>query len=357
MVDSQRHRAARQFEVRPKKRLGQHFLTDRAVVECILSAAGLSADDVVVEVGPGTGILTDALARSGATVIAVELDSRMVALLRKRLIAFPNVRVVHGDILKVSPQELLGETLRTSGAGYKVVANLPYYIASPVLSHFLDRPPRPSRMVIMVQKEVGEAIAATPGKMRLLSVKTQLYSSPSIVCHVPAASFRPPPKVDSVVLRLDVYAEPPVQIPDTESFLDIVMHGFSAPRKQIRNSLAHSLQLAADLVDRLLRQAGVEGNRRAETLSLEEWRRLREVFAPHLDRADSASSAQSGTGCSHPDIRPGGPGGPGHSGTASRCSECRCHRDGRPEGRPNHSAASPPDRTNGASYRDDEEGE
>jgi len=272
----------RQSGFKPKKRLGQHFLTDEAVLERILSAAELSPGDIVVEIGPGLGVLTEALARQGARVMAVELDAKLVALLKERLAGFPDVRIVHADILNVTPRQLLQDNLPASdlGRGYKVVANLPYYITSPVLSHFLEAEPRPSRMVIMVQKEVGEAIAAAPGRMRLLSVKAQFYSKPAIVSYVPAASFHPPPKVDSLILRLDVYSKPPIGVSDVASFFAIVMHGFSAPRKQLRNSLAHSLEMSAAQVTSLLETAGIEGKRRAETLSLEEWRELWKVFAP-----------------------------------------------------------------------------
>ncbi len=277
----------RQFGFRPKKRLGQHFLIDEAVLERILSAADLSPGDVVIEIGPGLGILTEGLAKQGAKVIAVELDSKLVALLKKRLAAFSDIKIVHADILKVTPRQLLQDNLAASefARGYKVIANLPYYITSPVLSHFLEAQPRPSAMVVMVQKEVGEAIAATPGKMRLLSVKTQFYSKPVIISYVPATSFYPPPKVDSVILRLDVYSQPPLiksGVSDVAGFFDIVMHGFHSPRKQLRNSLAHSLEMPPSQVASLLEKAGIEARRRAETLSLEEWRELWKIFAPCL---------------------------------------------------------------------------
>jgi len=276
----------RQFGFKPKKSLGQHFLIDEAVLERILSAAELRPGDIVVEIGPGLGILTEGLARRGAKVTAVELDSRLVALLKKRLAAFPDVKIVHADILEVAPQQLLQDNLPTSELvqGYKVIANLPYYITSPVLRHFLEAQPRPSEMVVMVQKEVGEAIAAAPGKMSLLSVKTQFYSKPAIISYVPAASFYPPPKVDSVVLRLDVYSRPPIEVSDVAGFFDIVIHGFSAPRKQLRNSLAHSLEMPPSQVTSLLEKAGIEAKRRAETLSLEEWRELWKHFAPFTKR-------------------------------------------------------------------------
>jgi 16S rRNA (adenine1518-N6/adenine1519-N6)-dimethyltransferase len=274
----------RQFGLKPKKRLGQHFLVDEAVLERILSAAEVSPGDIVVEIGPGLGILTERLAKVGARIIAVELDSKLVTVLKKRLAPFPDVKIVRADILKVTPEQLLQNNLPASELvrGYKVIANLPYYITSPVLRHFLEAQPQPSEMVVMVQKEVGEAIAATPGKMSLLSVRTQFYSKPAIISYVPAVSFYPPPKVDSVILYLDVYSQPPIKISDVAGFFDIVVHGFSSPRKQLRNSLAHSLEMPPSQVASLLDKVGIEGKRRAETLSLEEWRELWENFAPYL---------------------------------------------------------------------------
>lgn len=272
----------RQYGFKPRKRLGQHFLIDEAVLERILYAAELSPGDIVVEIGPGLGILTEGLAMQGAKVIAVEVDAKLVALLKKRLAGFPDVRIVRADILKTAPGQLLRENAAASdvAGGYKVIANLPYYITSPVLSHFLEAQPRPLEIVVMVQKEVGETIAAAPGKMRLISVKTQFYSKPAIVSYVPAASFYPPPKVDSVILRLDVYSQPPIEVSDVAGFFDTVMHGFGSPRKQLRNSLAHSLEMPPDQVALLLEKAGIEAKRRAETLSMEEWRELWKVFAP-----------------------------------------------------------------------------
>jgi 16S rRNA (adenine1518-N6/adenine1519-N6)-dimethyltransferase len=276
----------RQFGVKPKKSLGQHFLIDETVLERILSAAELSPGDIVVEVGPGLGILTEGLAKQGAQVIAVELDSKLVSLLKRRLASFPNVKIINADILRVTPRQILESELAVSALfqGYKVIANLPYYITSPLLRHFFEGLPQPSEMIVMVQKEVGEAMVATPGNMSLLSVKTQFYSKPSIISYVPAASFYPPPKVDSVILRLHVYSQPPIEVPNPASFFDVVMHGFNSPRKQIRNSLAHSLDMPPGQVTLLLEKTGVEGKRRAETLSLEEWRELWKVFAPFSKR-------------------------------------------------------------------------
>ncbi len=252
------------------------------MLDCILSAAELSQDDIVIEIGPGLGILTKSLVERAGKVIAIELDSRLVSILRKRLSSSSNIKIIHADVLKVTPEQLLGNDLATFKLvrGYKIVANLPYYITSPVLRHFLEASLKPSMMVIMVQSEVGEAIAAIPGKMSLLSVRTQLYSKPTIVARVPAKSFYPPPKVNSLVLRLDVYSHLPIGISDVTDFLDTVSCGFSSPRKQLRNSLAQALGMPPDQVALLLGKAGVEARRRAETLSLEEWSKVWKVFAP-----------------------------------------------------------------------------
>lgn len=271
-----------QFGLKAKKRLGQHFLIEEDVLDCVVSAAELSSEDIVIEVGPGLGMLTRKLAEEVARLVAVELDPRLVGVLRRRLSLFTNVRIVQGDILKLTPALLLEHDLRAleSGRGYKVVANLPYYITSPVLHHFLEASWKPSLMVVMVQKEVGEAIAATCGKMSLLSVSTQLYSRPTIIAYVPRRSFYPPPKVDSIVLRLDVYSKLPIEVSDVSGFFHIVTSGFSSPRKQLRNSLAQGLGITSDEVALLLEKAGIEAKRRAESLSLEEWRKVWELFEP-----------------------------------------------------------------------------
>jgi len=271
-----------QSGLKARKRLGQHFLVDGDVLECILSAAELSREDIVVEVGPGLGILTKRLAEVAGKVIAIELDSKLAGILIRRLAPFHNVKIIHADILKIAPQQLLGDYLAIPklAQNYKVVANLPYYITSPILRHFLETCDRPSLMVVMVQKEVGEAIAANPGRMSLLSVSTQFYSKPTIIAKVPAESFYPPPKVDSLILRLDVYPKPPIEVVDVDSFFDIVSCGFKSPRKQLRNSLAQSLGISPSQVALLLAKAGIEAKRRAETLNLGEWRELWEVFAP-----------------------------------------------------------------------------
>jgi 16S rRNA (adenine1518-N6/adenine1519-N6)-dimethyltransferase len=259
----------RRFDVRAKKGLGQHFLVDDGVLGTIIEAAELSPNDLVVEVGPGLGILTEELAKRAKKVIAIEVDSKLASALSQSLSHLSNLTTINADVLHVALKELVDADL-----GYKVVANLPYYIAAPVLRHFLESPVRPQRMVIMVQKEVAQGIAAAPGKMSILSIAVQLYGKPNIVAYVPARSFYPAPKVDSAILSIDVYEQPMADVEDVARFFQLVRAGFSAPRKQLRNSLALGLSLPAESAAALLDRAQISPKRRAETLTIAEWTKL-----------------------------------------------------------------------------------
>jgi 16S rRNA (adenine1518-N6/adenine1519-N6)-dimethyltransferase len=255
--------------IRPRKSLGQHFLTDRRVLQRILAAAALSPGDTVVEAGAGKGVLTQALAAAAGKVIAVEIDEALCAHLRRRLAAFPNVEPVCGDILALSPDELLAHA--QVSPPYVVVANLPYYIASAVLRHFLESARPPARMIVMVQAEVGQSIAASPGRMGLLSVGVQFYAQARVLFYVPPRAFHPPPKVRSAVIRLDVRPEPAVAVDDRQAFFRLVQAGFAAPRKQLRNALALGLSIEPAAARSLLDAANIDPIRRAQTLSLDEW--------------------------------------------------------------------------------------
>lgn len=268
----------RRHGLKPRKALGQNFLVDRRALEHIVTAAELSPGDTVLEVGPGVGQLTRLLAAAAGRVIAVELDPRMVAVLRQELADRPNVEVVEGDILALDPAALSG------GRPYKVVANLPYYITSAAVRHLLEAQPPPSLLVLTVQREVAERMTAAPGDMSLLAVSVQFYGHPRRVARIAAGAFYPRPKVDSAVVRIDVYAEPAVQVPDRQRFFQVVRAGFGQRRKQLRNSLAAGLHLPAERVEAALYRAGIAPQRRAETLSLEEWEALtRQLVVRHDD--------------------------------------------------------------------------
>ena len=247
---------------RHRKSLGQYTLKDKRVLARILTAANIGPEDTIVEVGPGTGTLTQALAERAGRVIAIELDPVLVSLLGDRLGRYTNVSVVHGDILETDIQGLVGSS-------YKVVANLPYYIASPTIRLFLEAEHKPSLMVVMVQAEVARNIVAGPGRRSILSVAVQVYGRPSVVCRVPPTSFRPRPKVGSAVVAIDVYPEPLVK--DVDAFFRVARAGFTAPRKQLHNSLALGLGMPIEEVKEALEAVGIDGRRRAGTLVIEEW--------------------------------------------------------------------------------------
>ena len=270
----------RRFGLRVKKGLGQHFLIDEEAFDKILDAAQLDSKDLVVEVGPGLGLLTAELARRAGWVIAVELDDRLAVVLKETLSSFSNVSIINRNILEVEPEVLTGGA-GTSGlsGGYKVVANLPYYITSPTLRHFLESQAKPESMVVMVQKEVAEEITAKPGRMSLLSIGVQLYGKPVILDYVPAASFYPEPAVDSAILKVTPYTRPAVEISDEAQFFSLVRAGFGTARKQLANSLARGLELPKAETLELLDKAGIDPRRRAETLSIEEWAELWRIYS------------------------------------------------------------------------------
>jgi 16S rRNA (adenine1518-N6/adenine1519-N6)-dimethyltransferase len=271
-----------QYGLHAKKSLGQHFLINESVLKCVVSAAELTRQDTVIEVGPGLGVLTKEIAGQVRRVIAVEADSKLAFALGKIVGALPNVRVVNSDILETNPAFLLASgEIGASASNYKVVANIPYYITSPILRYFLEASHKPSLMVVMVQKEVGEAIIAQPGKMGILAVSVQLYGNPTIFDYVSAQSFYPPPKVDSAILQIKLYERPQVYVPEIDKFFEVVRAGFSAPRKQLRNSLAQGLSISPQEAVDLIEGAEIDPRRRAETLNLEEWARLCGVVSDH----------------------------------------------------------------------------
>lgn len=271
--------------LRARKSLAQHFLVDREILSRIVVAAGLGSEETVVEVGAGLGALTRELAAKARTVVAVEVDEKLCLHLRENLQPYPNVTIVCADVLAVSPAGLLEKAGLPAGqagarAPYAVVANLPYYNAAPVLRHFLEGDLPPKSLVVMLQREVAESIAAGPGKMSLLGVAVQFYGSPRLLFGVPPQAFYPPPKVQSAILRIDVAEGPRVEVPDAASFFEVVRAGFNAPRKQLRNSLAQGLRVPPAEAEALLAAAGVDSHRRPQELALEDWAALCRACLP-----------------------------------------------------------------------------
>ena len=261
------------FKLRADKKLGQNFLIDENVVRQIVAAAELSEADTVLEVGPGIGTLTQGLTESKARVVAVELDTRLLPVLATTLNGYDNVRVVHGDILKVNIMEEVG------APSFKVCANLPYYITTPIIFALLEKRLPMERLVAMVQKEVAERMAAQPGgkEYGALSVAIQYYTEPKIAFIVPPTSFIPAPAVDSAVIVCKRREKPPVEVCDEGLFFRVVKAAFSLRRKMLSNSLKN-MGIKSEQVAKWLELAGVDGKRRAETLSLEDFAKLTNSF-------------------------------------------------------------------------------
>lgn len=263
----------RRYNLRPDKRFGQNFLADETILIKVVEAAGVEASTHVLEIGAGLGSLTRVLARRAAQVVAVELDERLLPALNEVVRPFANVRVVAGDILQFAPHHLMGN------APYVVAANIPYNITSAILRHLLEaESERPQRLALMVQREVVERICAPPGDLSLLGLSVQVYGKPQMVARIPAGAFYPPPKVDSAVVRVDVYAQPRIPLAQLDVFFKLARAGFGQKRKTLRNALRSGSGLRAEQVDTLLDAAKIDGMRRAETLTLEEWRALTENF-------------------------------------------------------------------------------
>jgi 16S rRNA (adenine1518-N6/adenine1519-N6)-dimethyltransferase len=258
----------RAHNLSPKKSLGQNYLSDPQVLQRIVTAAELTGSDDVLEIGPGLGSLTRYLAQSARQVTAVELDNSLIPVLHEVLSPWENVTIVHGDILKVSPGEFMKRP------GYLVVANIPYYITSAVFRHLLTSDCKPKRMVLTVQQEVAQRICAGPDDMSLLALSVQVFGRASLEHKIPAGAFYPPPKVDSMVVKVELYDEPAIPTDRLETFFQLIKAGFSQKRKKLRNSLSAGLRIAPAAADELLHSAGIDPQRRAETLCLDEWRSL-----------------------------------------------------------------------------------
>lgn len=262
-------RLLKESDIKPRKGLGQNFLVSERLLERIIDAADLEQQDVVLEVGAGLGTLTARLARQAARVIALEVDARLIPLLERALAPWGNVQVIQGDVLAIEPGELVSPP-------YKVVGNLPYYITSAVLRHFLEAAASPSLMVVTVQREVAERIVAGPGQMSLLAVSVQFYGRPRIVAKAPPGAFYPSPDVHSAVVRVDLQPSPRPRVDDVERFFRIVRAGFSQRRKQLRNSLSQGLNLPVDEVVVALRRSGLRETQRPQELTIEQWALLSE---------------------------------------------------------------------------------
>jgi 16S rRNA (adenine1518-N6/adenine1519-N6)-dimethyltransferase len=247
-----------------RSKLGQNFLVDYDVAKRIVAAAQLSHTDQVLEIGPGKGALTRILVHRVPNLVAVELDPELAKSLSRRFAERENLTVLNQDALDFDPAHFFSD-------GYKVVANLPYYAATPIIRKFISAHPRPHSLVVMVQKEVAANIAAPPSQMSLLSVMVQLYGAPKILFSVPPRAFRPMPKINSTVMRIEIHDLPAVPVNDPDSFVEFAAAGFRAPRKQLRNSLQLGLNADPEPIRAALADTSIDGRRRPATLTLSEW--------------------------------------------------------------------------------------
>ena len=269
----------KQYGLHADKHLGQNFLQDPNALEKIAEVAEIHPTDTVLEIGPGLGSLTRYLASKAQKVVAVELDERLFPPLEAVIAPHHNIQLVHGDILKIEPKEIIEQN------DYLVVANIPYYITSAVIRHLLESGSKPRRIVLTIQREVAERICAGPGDMSLLALSVQVYGWPHIALHIPAGAFFPAPKVDSSVLVVDIYPESSVDESVIDTFFQLTKAGFSQKRKKLRNSISAGMRQSTDKTEKMLRAADIDPQRRAETLSLKEWEKLSYQYSVMADHS------------------------------------------------------------------------
>jgi 16S rRNA (adenine1518-N6/adenine1519-N6)-dimethyltransferase len=258
----------RQHGLRPDKALGQNFLIDEGHLASIVRVSELGVEDQVLEVGAGLGSLTRYLAVAAKRVVAVELDKKLFPILEETISGHQNVELVLGDILKLALADYF------NASGYKVVANIPYYLTTNLIRHLLEGDPRPAKLALTIQREVAERACASPPNMSLLSLSVQLYGSPRIAHHIPAGAFYPSPKVDSALLIVDLNDQPKLPVEKVDSLFRVAKAAFSQKRKTLANSLASLPNWTKEMATNQLLTADIDPKRRPQTLSLEEWGRL-----------------------------------------------------------------------------------
>lgn len=262
----------------PKKSLGQNFLRDKEVLKRIIESADISPDDFVLEIGPGEGVLTEELARHAKKVLAIEIDRELIGNLRKKFRNDRNVTIIEGDVLKINLPELIKKEFgEPSAARYKLVANIPYYITSPIIRLFLETAFPPREILLMIQKEVAERIVAKPGNMSILAVSVQYYAAAELLFDVAATAFYPIPEVDSAVIRIAHNLGHPTK-EETKKFFRVVKAGFSSKRKTLLNNLSSGLHLDKRVAEEKLASAGLGPSQRAQELSIKDWKKLADIF-------------------------------------------------------------------------------
>lgn len=258
-------------KITPKKQLGQNFLADQTAISKVLAAAEISPTDFVLEIGPGTGVLTIELAQKAQKIIAIEKDPEMIAILKEKLTGVQNIEVVQGDIRGFDPKNY-----QLKPKNYKIVANIPYYLTAFLIRSFLEQECPPKDLTLVIQKEVAQRICAKPPKMNLLAVSVQFYAQPKISSYIKKTSFWPVPKVDSAIIKITLNDQ--IITDNKEVFFKIIHAGFAQPRKQLLNNLAGGLKMDKKSVESWLLRNNIQPTQRAETLTLENWLGLTKTY-------------------------------------------------------------------------------
>ena len=266
----------RDYGIKPKKGLGQNFLVDETYLRKIAESAQLDRNTCVLEIGAGMGNLTRHLAAAARQVTAVEIDRQLILILKKITRDFENVRIVQGDIMEIPVGDLM------DASGYVVAANIPYYITSALIRYLLESKAKPGAIVLTIQREVAQRICEKAGGLSLLALSVQVYGVPKIAFHIPAGAFYPEPKVDSAVLIVDVYKQPLIPREQLDDFFRLTKAAFSQKRKMLHNTLGGAQGLSKEKADLLLSSAGIDPKRRAQTLSIDEWGILTNVYEDML---------------------------------------------------------------------------
>jgi len=265
-----------------QKRLGQVFLKDKGTLEKIIQASEINPEDEILEIGPGKGILTEALLQTGAKIIAVEKDQELVKFLENLFKNKQNLKIIHADIRDFLKNKDYTK-YKIQDTKYKVIGNIPYYLTSHLLRLLLENPIKPKLIVLMIQKEVAERITAQPPKMSLLSVSVQFYSQPEIICYVPKTAFYPEPKVDSAVIKITpINANENTDEVFKKIFFNIIKAGFRQPRKLLINNLSKNLKIKKDVLQKIFLQLNMPLNTRAQDLSVEKWASLSSLLTKNI---------------------------------------------------------------------------
>lgn len=255
-------------------KLGQNFLNDVAIVDKIIASANLHADDFVLEIGPGEGIMTEKLAQYAKKVLAIEIDTKLIPLLTEKFKNTSNLEILHEDILNINLPKLIQKNTKK----YRVIANIPYYITSPIIRLFLETPNQPQNLLLMIQKEVAERIVAKPGKMSILANSVQYYANAEIFFIVPREKFTPTPKVDSAIIKITPHTPFDATSPEINLFFKLVRAGFSSKRKTLLNNLLNSLHLDKALLKKTLTNLNFKLTIRAQELSINNWKDLAQAL-------------------------------------------------------------------------------